>query len=41
MNLYYCSWNTFNAVGLNMPDDEDNLSIFDTRVRNKSYISPE
>lgn len=41
MNLYYCSWNTFNTIGFNLADDEDNLSLFDTRVRNKNFISPE
>ena len=41
LSLYYCSWDTLNGIGIFLPEDGDNLSIYDTRVRNKSYISPE
>lgn len=41
LNLYYCSWNIQTTIGLYLPDDNDNLSIYDIRMRNKHYISPE
>lgn len=40
-NLYYCSWETLNTLGMFLPDDGDNLSLFDIRTRNKDYIAPE
>ena len=41
LSLYYCSWDTLNGIGIFLPEDGDNLSIYDTRVRNRNYISPE
>jgi hypothetical protein len=41
LNLYYCSWDTLNTIGIYLNDDGDNLSIYDARLRNLSYISPE
>lgn len=41
LNLFYCSWEVRTAIGLPIPDDGDNLSLYDTRLRNINYISPE
>jgi len=43
LNLYHCSWQTqelMNNSNIGM-EFEDNISLFDTRTRNKMYISPE
>jgi len=40
-NLYHCSWETLNTIGIFLPEDGDNLSVFDYRTRNRSYLSPE
>ena len=43
LNLYHCSWQTqdlMNNSHISM-DFEDNISLFDTRTRNKMFISPE
>lgn len=42
VDLYHCSWNTKKT--LNNPyvgNFEDNITIFDTRTRDRDYISPE
>lgn len=43
VNLYHCSWNTKQT--LNNPhvgaEFEDNITIFDTRTRDRDFISPE
>ena len=43
LNLYHCSWNTKALLQNDNlgPECEDNLSLYDTRTRNKNYISPE
>ena len=42
-NLYHCSWKTKELLkNPNLgPKCEDNISLYDTRTRNRSYISPE
>jgi serine/threonine protein kinase len=34
LNLYSCSWDTLNAIGIFLPNEGDNLSIYDVRTRN-------
>ena len=41
MNLYYCSWETLNTLGIFLQEDGDNLSLYNMDVRNKFYLSPE
>lgn len=41
LNLYYCSWNTQNTIGIPLTEYEDNLSLFNIKMRNTQYISPE
>ena len=43
-NLYHCSWQTQETLAnINIGEEEfeDNISLFDTRTRNREYISPE
>ena len=43
LNLYHCSWKPqeiMRQVNLG-PEYQDNISLYDTRTRNKNYISPE
>ena len=43
LNLYHCSWQLQDILkNINVGADyEDNISLFDTRTRNREYISPE
>ena len=42
-NLYHCSWKPTEIMSqMNLGAEyEDNISLYDTRTRNKHYISPE
>ena len=40
-SLYFCSWETLAALGIFLPEDGDNLSLFDLRTRDRSYLAPE
>mgnify|MGYP001949958837 CR=1 FL=1 len=42
-DLYHCSWNTRKLLKdySITPDLEDNISLLDTRTRNRDYLSPE
>ena len=43
-NLYHVSWKAKDILkntGLQGPEYEDNLSLYDTRTRNGNYISSE
>ena len=43
LNLYHCSWQLQEILkNINVGAEyEDNISLFDTRTRNRQYISPE
>lgn len=43
LNLYHCSWQTQETLQNFHIDEEfeDNISLFDTRTRDKDFISPE
>ena len=40
-NLYHASWNVKDVLKIDLPVMTDTILKFDTRTRNKIYISPE
>jgi len=34
LDLFHCSWETEQVLGIHLSDDGDNLSVYDVRTRN-------
>lgn len=40
-NLYHASWDTKQALGIDLPDVKETLTKFDMRTRQAEYLAPE